>query len=577
MTLPIYLPTEKACRDYGYARVPKKHSGKSGFNSNETVRKNGLPDFLTGEQFFGSEGSSNTFNRVGLNENSELVQTILKKTKPNFNVDKIEDIQSEGSNKIDEIVVEVLTNIIYSRRYETTSLGTKRAIYTSDSNNATTKANGYKKGKELSLSTYRILTEDDGIQINHNHDWGDQDGVVKRIVDTGVDFTQRFANGVNMVDRATTGDPLQPARQYKLDISDTYKGSERPEITVKFILFTSDDFINDIFAPLMSLCYYSTASRFPPNNAEGARSLFESLIDNFQDDETGEISELRDQIRDSGDIVNTLNRLIPGMRILVTEPPPFFRVWHSSGLFYYDHMALTNVDYSFKKPFYNKRLNSLFGNSEQLSKNQGIYNSTSEFEKASFPVYAEVSLTFQGVDPLFSGDIINWMNYLDPSLSKEIINIRDNATFNTSDELSQVEQNNLSRRDDIAQYRRAAVASYGNSDEDPHLFCKEYGRENNGGVYNSNGAAQRDCERALFNSDQQTFCENSDLVENTQEACLSSEGALSIRTQFAKQYDDGISTFSTLDEPDQISVSNNGSGRIYSTDNNQLERRDLRE
>lgn len=448
----IYLPTKNACSAYGLPRVPTKINEVAPNNEKikNIVSSDGTFDFITGIQFQekrkpiykNEEARGNKPEEPSisyLKESSWIFDELARRTSSEFTSDAT-DANAYDANNADlkissnEIIVEVLTNKPYIVENVKGADGMVRSVYkTNSDDNSGTSSNGTLSGPEKSLAVYRILPEGDNfLKFKHEHEWGKRDGIIKKVIDTGTDMAKKFQRAADMVD-AAEGD-LVPERQYKNDVRDTYVGSEKPKLSFKFSLFTKNDFINDIYLPILSLCYYAAPSRsgdFEKNHREDMNAALENEIKNIQDSErpNSEKKELLEKLEKhqqevETNQINELQRKTPGQSLLITDPPPFFRVWHSSGLFFYPRMALINVNYTFHKPFYN-----LIGNGD-INEPQGripgyfqMLGESRKFMETSFPLHAEVSLSFEGIDPLFYDDFVSLMSNLGKDEADDIIRI----------------------------------------------------------------------------------------------------------------------------------------------------------
>lgn len=581
----IYLPTVKACESYGYSRLPKKLN-----RSNENI-----PDFLSGDQFMpnlrGSRGTNNTKRSNIINKESNLFKSYLQKFRDDFNVNPEEDIDSESPSSVEEVVVEVLTNIPYITKQVEVN-GIRRMIYSNEGSesavnaqiqSATENSTSIKSGKEKSVATFRILPEGE-VNVSHSHEWGEGGGIAKKILDTGVDFANKISRGARTIDRG--GGNLNPERNYKLDVNDSYQNSKKPKISLKFVLFTGDDFINDIFNPIMALCYYASPKRIPlsagkddngnPSIENGLYNLISSFTSTVKsaaensDDAVFQesVGEFERQVKE--DPVDFINKRFPGMRILITDPPPFFRVWHTSGLFFYDHMTITDINYSFKKPFYNTMLKNLnikrefkkSPDSKEPPKAQdnGIYDLEVGVEKAAFPTYAEVEITFEGVDPMFSDDFINLMKYLDPNKANEIVSVIDQTSnsrsINDPERQTDSQEEYNRRLERQAEFRRQSVRDFRNSQDNPKTFCAKQAKKAPEGAYgqqfrSSSDMAAFDCEAAIFESDRSKFC-------NGDNDCLQSDNYYSYAAKTERQQ--GDTYFTEGETPGSVKMMNSDWG-----------------
>ena len=457
----IYLPTQKACEEYGVARTPTKLSnnfpvsGKDELSSND----NGTFDFINGEQFTNKRNNNSNTTDPTITKNTirnpsteyvkdnKWVFDVLKERRDNsFSKDQSAGNNFNFTNKqlevsSNEIVIEVLTNKPYTISPEYGQDGLIRAVYKSglSENSGTSYDAQAFNGPNETVAVFRVLPEgDEFLKFSHSHDWGEPDGILKKIMNVGVEAGKKLSRASEITSRAG-GEPI-PEQQYRMDINDKYMSSMKPSLNFKFVLFTKNDFINDIFLPIMTLCYYSSPSR-TANVGENAQVFLNNLMssqkDVFKDNKEllKDIQETERKIKEENSNINMINRLSPGVRFLVTDPPPFFRVWHASGLFYYPRMSLNEVSYTFHKPFYNISGEGFANDYPQEGQTTPgffeILKNSKRFKDSSFPLYAEVNLNFEGIDPLFFDDFASLMYNLDEGVGQNIIDIgvRSNNRF----------------------------------------------------------------------------------------------------------------------------------------------------
>jgi hypothetical protein len=456
----IYLPTKESCEAYGVPRIPTKIGNGFPINGDEIhSNENGTFDFINGQQFQKSstprrKGRMTTTKNSIKNpadeyekDNRWIFDILKDRRDDSFSKDETngENFKFTNSNlKIasNEIIVEVLTNRPYTITPEYGQDGLYRAVYKSgqiDSSGTNYNAKSF-DGPDETVAVFRILPEgDEFLKFNHEHDWGEPDGILKKVISAGVEAGKKLSRGATTIDRSTGN--FIPEQQYNIDINNKYQSSRKPSLKFKFVLFTKNNFINDIFLPIMTLCYYSSPSRTPDVGENVRRFLNDLMVSQKEaakdnNELLREIQQTEQDLRRQNSDINAINSLTPGVRFLVTDPPPFFRVWHSSGLFFYPRMSLNEVKYSFKKPFYNfTGIGASNDYPQEGQTNPGFFceilKNNKVFEEYSFPISAEVELSFEGIDPLFFDDFASLMTNLNADSGQNIIDIgvRNNNRF----------------------------------------------------------------------------------------------------------------------------------------------------
>lgn len=445
MSIPlIFLPTENACRSYGVPRYPNKINGENaGFYSE--LKKDGTYDFINGLQFTGSNpqtkaNSNSKLERNYLRESTWIMDYLRERTSSDFEQKGSEATSSNyetlgfayGTN---EIIVEVLTNKPYRVKNERGPDGNVRSVYVTDGNDTKPVP-----GPEDTVAVFRILPEgEDFLKFNHSHDWGTEGvgSMIKDMIGGAAEFGQKISRAANTIGRA--GGELNPQQSFKADFASRYESAEKPTLKFDFVLFTKNNFIKDIFEPIMLLNYYAAPSRSNSVTDE-VRSLLSAMAEADAEaarEDAGwrerlnikrELKEKQEAIEEEDFDINQLNKQFPGFRLLVTEPPPFFRVWHSSGLFVYPRMSLNNISYTFNKPFYNKMSGEVDPEDDPNAGGDeiGFFGNlikNIDFTDYAFPVSANVTLEFECIDPLFYDDFVSQF-----SRAEELVEVNNNNT-----------------------------------------------------------------------------------------------------------------------------------------------------
>ena len=362
----IYIPSIKSCRDYGISRFPTKYSSSDGYGD-------GLPDFLSGGQF------SNWCN-----PHIRSINTIETSTKEN--------------NSMDEVLIEVLTNTPYVPELK------KRVVNGIEEWDET-----YSTDSQTPEFYFRIAPTWESISQEKTHKWEAPQGILSQVLE-GVSSLVGGIDDILTTSRNTGNKNRKSAHVVKQnDIVNQYQSTNKETIEIPFILFTKDDFVNDIFYPIMML----TALSYPVRI--NMRGLHEKIMKESTDkiiSEFGDDMSRRERKTAKNNPSDFIRNIMGDNRLFLSTPPPYLRVSHTSNLFFYPHMNIINFDYSFQKPFYNIKNNKM--------------------QSRSFPLVAECVLTLRASDLLLSDHYLNMIGrFADNSDSK--IEISDTRTPQTNE------------------------------------------------------------------------------------------------------------------------------------------------
>jgi hypothetical protein len=192
----------------------------------------------------------------------------------------------------------------------------------------------------------------DYLQLSHVHNYAKSDtigGIIDGAIQLfdGIDMAASLLNvGINSINTGTQqGIPQKISSS--VEKINTYTSSEKMSLTIEFKLFTKNDFLNDVFRPLMFL----TALGYPKRVLHGATA------DNIQGivKQIGVGQSIADGAKAAQGQVNkfTATGGLGPFRFYMSKKPEYISVRHASGLFYFQLAAITEVSYSFEGPWYN--------------------------------------------------------------------------------------------------------------------------------------------------------------------------------------------------------------------------------
>lgn len=494
----MYLPTIKACEEYKLSRTPLK------YDTNNAV----VPDFLSGEQYQRTKYVGQTLTNLDVEEKKNLL----------------------GSNVMDEVILEVLNNKPYSsttsEKININGVDHYQEVYVGD--------------PETVFKTIRIAPNWDSIDRSVSHQWGKPQGLLSQVMDQVNSLLGVMDDVITTVKNATSAGNKTPDYSPKMvkqvDIRNQYQGTDKEEIEIPFTLFTKSDFVSDIFYPIMFLTALSYPVRLslPELERQFKQKLALNTI-NSVEDENGQKPPAPG---DDSSVEQFLKNIFSGYRIDVSVPPPYIRVSHSSNLFKFDHAVITELNYTFKKPYYNVK---------------GILGSQN-LQPRAYPLSADCVLKLKCMDhhlnDYYLRMIGNMRNYVNGNegtvqvITSEETPPSVNPTSNAQRRKEEVEYNRQV-------YAQAAAAAYrerlrSEPTESAMDFCMDYGSKNhNQDAYNSVGASQRACEDAVFNDNKTAYCNNYDYSgsdnDEKRESCLTSPRRSSVPYQSTDTYADGVS------------------------------------
>jgi hypothetical protein len=333
----IYIPTIKSCRDYGISRFPTRYNSSDG-------NGDGLPDFMSGGQFSNSQ---------------------------NPHINSINNVLTEGkdSNSMDEVLIEVLTNAPYVPELK------KRVI-----NGIEEWQETYSTEAEIPEFYLRIAPTWEDISQNKTHKWEASSGILSSILESVSSIVGGIEDFLVANRNSKSGNRKSAQAVKQNDIANQYKSTEKETLEIPFVLFTKDDFVNDIFYPIMMLTALSYPVRINLKKLQEKimREASSSILsnDNIDENERTQLSS-----------PDAIRNLMGDNRLFTSSPPPYLRVSHTSNLFFYPHMNITSFEYDFLTPFYNIKNNKM--------------------EDKSFPLMANCTLHLQASDLLLSDHYLN--------------------------------------------------------------------------------------------------------------------------------------------------------------------------
>lgn len=251
---------------------------------------------------------------------------------------------------------------------------------------------GGNTGKPSLLATFRLLLDNDkNVSISYSHTWStpakslltglykDVNGIADKVA-----FGTTIAS--NGLSRIGSGEEFKTEPIKRIDYQKVYETSKIPDITVNFTAFTNDNFIGDIYVPVMALCAFTHPKRFTGEKDESSSeeaSKWEKTLSAVS-------SALGTVTTATAEATQTINETLAlTARQYTLKPPCLFNLYHQSGFYTYSNCMCTNIKVDYEGPWYNA-----------TNKEQQIFDVLSKgpmklnINRRSFPTVARVSMTF---------------------------------------------------------------------------------------------------------------------------------------------------------------------------------------
>lgn len=338
----IYLPSVEACSAYGIPRV--------GTNPRSKGTKLGA-SFLSGPQFEKIQIAK--YNTAGAGD-------------------------SDDQTRIDEIKLEFIGNQPYKLNF-TTEGEIQKASFEGG------------KDDESILDMFIAPNTTDWVNFTSKHEWERPGGLitslfesVTSLLSTGNGILTKILNA----SQAGSGTDLKREQSIVLDQADAYKSSSNIEFTIPFLLWSAGAdagaWVRDIYLPIMLLTAWSYPRRAKTlSAAETNKALSEAGAAQPSNDNSPEKN-----------IQDAINKIYPGTRITILDPPSYIRVKHTSGLFSFNRCVITSFNFKYMDPWVKA---TTTGNLDDM---------TEKLLNKSLPMRAECSLTLRSIEKLYADDWI---------------------------------------------------------------------------------------------------------------------------------------------------------------------------
>jgi len=350
---PLYLPTNEACNAYGIPR-----------SGNRSISKTNGLSFLKGPQFNG----------------------INIATPPNTN-------PNTADQTIDEIVLDFIGNQPYKLEFK-------------ENNGIQTSSFVTGKDEEPILTVRIAPNTTDWVNMTVKHTWDQPGGLINSLFES-VTSLASSATGI-ITDIRNAGSPIESATAKQVvgvDKADAYQKSDNVEFTIPFLLWSAgsdvDAWIRDVYYPIMLLTAWSHPRRATTITSLADREKVANLGKPSPTPAVTAPANSTDSAtidKQAIEVINGLNKIFPGTRVTILDPPSYIRVKHSSGLFTFNRCVITSFNFKYMDPWINATAKSSSGK---------LNEATESLLNKSLPMRAECSLTLRSIEKTYADDWIS--------------------------------------------------------------------------------------------------------------------------------------------------------------------------
>lgn len=381
MAKKVYFPTVEACWDYGIARN----------GSLLPIIGSLLPySFLRGVQFdtklfklweigdslYETIGSEVGKGNGAFNASKARNEIILIKNNPE-RLKKISENKAKGAT---------ITN-----KKTNTDGGITVEIKAPES----TKDADQSAAQEEEDSLHIAVDNDSNLEFSIQNKWGSGEDIITRILQGGAEIVKNIGEIVRTGSNVIRGEdnfsivPFNPRR---------YQGSEFGDLSISFTLFTKNDFIRDIYKPLLLLKTYSVPSKLEGMQAETLLDVFTQAV--------GEAVPLTKNIgkNETVQTVEKIGKQELNKRLHVVAPPPTFSIQHSSGMFFMENAGIESFTFKPEGPWIRAEYDGLLGKTLGKAKNVGaaldrllqdVYIKFPSYPKECYPSRVKCTIKFK--------------------------------------------------------------------------------------------------------------------------------------------------------------------------------------
>jgi hypothetical protein len=243
------------------------------------------------------------------------------------------------------------------------------------------------------LASFRLLLDNDkNIKIEYQHSWEkSQKDLLTGLfgaVDKGFNnLAYGATQASNAAARLGNAGEFVSTPIKKIDYQKIYQSSTVPNTTVQFTAFTNDNFIGDVYLPIMALCAFTHPKRYTGEKDESSSeeaSKWDKLLKGVRN-VLGATTEIA---ADASQAINETLALTA--RQYTLKPPCLFNLYHQSGLYSYSNCMCKSFSVEYEGPWYNA-----------TAPEQQIFDVLStgpmklNVNRRSFPSIARVTMVFE--------------------------------------------------------------------------------------------------------------------------------------------------------------------------------------
>jgi hypothetical protein len=244
------------------------------------------------------------------------------------------------------------------------------------------------------IASFRLLLDKDDVKVKHGvHKWEDPPAsLLNGLYNKTNEIASMAAMGANMASNAAArlgSAAYKPQPLMKLDYQKVYAGTEPPTVDISFMAFTNDNFIGDVYIPIMSLAAFTYPQRIGSDGGGGGGNSNETntWFQNMLNKVASATSYLSDLTVEAAQQIN--ETLALSARQYSMKSPCLFNIMHQSGLYSYSNCMCVSMDVTFEGPWYNAKAGE-----------QQVFDILSsgpvklDVSRRSFPTLAKVTMSF---------------------------------------------------------------------------------------------------------------------------------------------------------------------------------------
>lgn len=248
------------------------------------------------------------------------------------------------------------------------------------------------------IGKFRVLLSKKEVSLRHGHNWKSSSSMMSDIYNNVAELRDNLAFGssllVNAAARAGADAEFQTPVNHKVDYQKVYESSDYPSVTLDFQLMTNNNFMRDVYIPIMALTAFTYPKRFSGTAAQNSPTNSDN---NWKTIIANAVNSAQGVIEGTGQQVSEFLSLTA--RQYTFTPPCLFNIYHQSGLYTYSNCFCKSMDITYEGPWYNASFDEL-----------KIFNMlrggplTQTVNRRTFPSVARITMTFESTELLMRDD-----------------------------------------------------------------------------------------------------------------------------------------------------------------------------